>query len=70
LISLSYCPNLYSKEFASNSFTLEKAKRSWTEMQHKHVKRLKRLYEQQKAMPPTDEQVAWVLAEYVKRWQC
>lgn len=31
----------------------------------KHVKRLKRLYEQQKAKHATDEQVAWVLTEYV-----
>ena len=35
----------------------------------KHLERLQRLYEQQKAKKATDEQVALVLAEYVKRWR-
>ena len=36
----------------------------------KHVERLYRLYEQQKMKKATSEEVAFVLGNYVKRWQC
>jgi len=36
----------------------------------KHVKRLRRLYEQQTKKKATSQEIALVLGEYVKRWQC
>jgi len=36
----------------------------------KHVERLHRLYEQQKKKKATLNEMALVLVEYIKRWQC
>lgn len=36
----------------------------------KHVERLRRLYEQQKKKKATSDEIAFVLGNYVKRWQC
>lgn len=36
----------------------------------KHVERFNRLYEQQKDNKDTSKEIALVLGQYVKRWQC